>query len=931
MSAAPIELKNSRRRFEKSTYTPLKTRQPGEEEPADALGRAALVRALQLTPAELDRLEEQLSDEGERAALEAMRGLATALSAPATLAAAAELAQVPGRSLIAVAGALKSLRRELGDQLARGVRELDRRYEAAQKVAPPPVAAAPEPPVPAPGVADTVYARPGSARTADAPPAAGDEAVMAHDRAGGESAGHLAALAAAAPAVESALQLPATLLAASQLSPAVAGVEGQPAARAVLATAFGSSLAARAPELSTWAAQAEPDRVAALIDQVRPVLPAPRAMGLTRLHDALAEVGYRQLVADLFIDAVNSLTRRPLEPVGLLHLERLEMTPLQIERGELLYSLPLAPRERVTLAHKEWSIREEEFSEFIQDFLENFSEKGVTETEDIASSTETQTRHANALSMSQSPTGTRGATMTAPVDVTANPAQSAVEDLAARLESMEHSRTITSKASARTIKNHKVSFTVTTVSGIEDFTARVIPNPHKDQSMLVDYYRRMRRWRTDLYRYGVRLTYDVVLPDPGRELRRRYTELREIDAQLAQPFYFGLRTTDLTPGNYTYYGGRYGVALPPPPEQSQRLQVSRTVDYPNDPKQAQRLEELRLDVPAGYQLQSLAASVDVSTWNTAVAPPDRARLLWVTVMAGTFRRPFGPGVDDYVIGSTAINPAEVSQQGAVVVEFRSQYAHNGVFKVTGVVVPTATTMQTWRIRCWTMLREAAYADYLQNQDRLRQRRAALARDIATTDALTLRKMEREQIMRAVLEWLFPGFNDANSVLTNAQNPGTLDADTWRAVMEYGEYIKFVQSAIDWDNVMVFLFPYFWDTYWSQEEKLFLAHPDAIHREFLRAGAARIVLAIKPGFEEEVVSLLDRGQLGQLPEGHRFHKLVEDVQQANALYEQTAQAPQEEDEGDNPRVPGLLIGSWFDYTPTGALDIAVTLTKVQQAP
>jgi hypothetical protein len=60
------------------------------------------------------------------------------------------------------------------------------------------------------------------------------------------------------------------------------------------------------------------------------------------------------------------------------------MTPLGVERGELAYSLPLAPDEKVTLAHREWSVREEQFSEFIEDVQENFSQQGVAQTDDIA-------------------------------------------------------------------------------------------------------------------------------------------------------------------------------------------------------------------------------------------------------------------------------------------------------------------------------------------------------------------------------------------------------------------------------------------------------------------------------------------------------------------------------------------------------------------
>jgi hypothetical protein len=59
------------------------------------------------------------------------------------------------------------------------------------------------------------------------------------------------------------------------------------------------------------------------------------------------------------------------------------MSPMAIERGELLYTLPPAPGEKVTFSHKKWTLREEEYSRFIQDYFENYSEGGVVEKTDI--------------------------------------------------------------------------------------------------------------------------------------------------------------------------------------------------------------------------------------------------------------------------------------------------------------------------------------------------------------------------------------------------------------------------------------------------------------------------------------------------------------------------------------------------------------------
>ena len=202
----------------------------------------------------------------------------------------------------------------------------------------------------------------------------------------------------------------------------------------------------------------------------------------------------------------------------------------------------------------------------------------------------------------------------------------------------------------------------------------------------------------------------------------------------------------------------------------------------------------------------------------------------------------------------------------------------------------------------------------------------LQKQIAGDDPVRLRRMEREAIMRSVLEWLFPGFEDASSVLANLPSPGYLDAGTWQQVMQYGEYIKFVQTAIDWDNVLVFLYPYFWDTIWHEQEKLFLDHPDPIHREFLRAGAARVILAIQPGFEDRIAARPGSTGLSFRPKPF-FREAIDYVKTTNAVYTKTASGG---GPAEDPKEPGILIGSWTDYTPSSALDIETTLMPVIMA-
>jgi hypothetical protein len=147
-------------------------------------------------------------------------------------------------------------------------------------------------------------------------------------------------------------------------------------------------------------------------------------------------------------------------------------------------------------------------------------------------------------------------------------------------------------------------------------------------------------------------------------------------------------------------------------------------------------------------------------------------------------------------------------------------------------------------------------------------------------------------------------------------------------LEYGEYIKFVHDAIDWDNILVLLYPYFWDRPENHDEKLYLDHPDGTHKEFLRAGACRVVLAMKPGFEEDVISLPDKGHLGSLSPASRFKTAVDAVRTSEKKFEAlraAATAPLDGAEREeSPPANGDLTGEWFDWTPTSALDMDVRL-------
>ena len=141
-----------------------------------------------------------------------------------------------------------------------------------------------------------------------------------------------------------------------------------------------------------------------------------------------------------------------------------------------------------------------------------------------------------------------------------------------RQVSAKHAQEITKKASSRSKEEHKITFRVATTQEVLEESYREIKNS-LDRPIRLDYHRLMKKWQIGLYRYDVRLTYDIVIPEPGSYLLRKYVLLRVIENELAKPDPFSLGPIDITDeidpktGHYVWedLAKEYGVSLDQPP------------------------------------------------------------------------------------------------------------------------------------------------------------------------------------------------------------------------------------------------------------------------------------------------------------------------------------------------------------------------------
>jgi len=549
-----------------------------------------------------------------------------------------------------------------------------------------------------------------------------------------------------------------------------------------------------------------------------------------------------------------------VEPIGLLHLEKMSFVPAGIERGELRYSVPLSPGEVVNISHKEWSNTSEEFEQIVTDFLEAFSEQGVTEKNELSKSTTTQQQHSSGFSLGVTASGGWGpVSISTTLGVNVNDSSSKSEEV-----SRKQSSELTRKASSRSKQEHKVSFKVASASGTEDQAVRLIKNPFQDRTTRVDYYQLVRKWRVDLYRYGMRMTYDLTIPEPGSDILSRIAEINSLSAALEEGFgttnstlpwaRFDLTPQQVTRGNYPALAAQYGVAVePPPPEQIVLTRAFSKTTPEFDASKYAEYTTFEVDVPEGYQVTSWQAPWEAWAWE-----------------GETYFFAIHPDLNSWLGAS-----------GHLMMSVGTHFiqAFDIQLKLWLGLQPSA--YGAWKLRAWGTLREAAQARYELNRTMLKDRLAKLQDELGAQDALSLRQIEREEVMKHILRWLFgPDFTFVPPGMPEdlyGPNQSVIDEVTWAQVLSRGEVIKFLHQAIEWENMVFFLYPYFWSHTARWELKKYLDHPDFLHRTFLKSGSARVVLTIRPGFERDFVTFVETGGFDPLPDSHPYMTIAAETE------------------------------------------------------
>lgn len=387
-----------------------------------------------------------------------------------------------------------------------------------------------------------------------------------------------------------------------------------------------------------------------------------------------------------------------------------------------------------------------------------------------------------------------------------------------------------------------------TVEEFEEKNLHSIENADGDGHITGIYRWVDKKYKVEVVNYGQRLMFEFIVPEPAVFLLHTLVEKpRELES-LRKPApprdsvgLHLLQPRDINPYNYQKWVVQYGVVnvKPPPP-------LYTTAAYTN--KAQMKTKDMvwedaagEIEIPRGYSALSAFARV--------VSSPDviAVRTTSAVISIGRSSRIIGPAHGAWSLYQMPLaNEIDKLPIGVIV-------RHKGSYAATVEVLCKRTEhkYQEWQQETYDQIMAAYLNQKLEYEEALAS--AVIEEGIAITGRSPEqnRQVEKTELKKSCIALLMnDNFTDTGAIeIDSVTKYPQINLDRAHAK---GEHIQFLEQAFEWTQMAYVFYPYYWarKVRWDFLQRI--EDNDPFHAEFLKAGAARVVVPVRPEYEQAVL-------------------------------------------------------------------------------
>lgn len=403
----------------------------------------------------------------------------------------------------------------------------------------------------------------------------------------------------------------------------------------------------------------------------------------------------------------------------------------------------------------------------------------------------------------------------------------------------------------------KTERTTKTLSEVEEINTHGLNNTSPGTDHVIGIYRWVdKRYRAQIYNYGVRLLLEFIVPEPAAFYRATQLGPTLTDVNATPPADFlnlkgtPLTVADITEADYTGYVSRYNAAgVTPPPAQyayvgaslvKENLEAGKTIG----------ISSQEFVVPEGYLLNYYTATLTILSTGapkfTLQVGGDSYPILNIT----------HPGELARITSETHGLPALVQHLAT-----RSVPVSVGAYDVKAFAVNvqascflTTEHFAKWQLQTFDKIYTAYRALQTAYDQKVAQAEAAAGITIQGHNPATNRIVEKTELKKLCITMMTGQHFKQFDAIDEKSKPHYPEVNINDALDE-GRIVQFFEQAFEWEQMTYLYYPYFWGRKKNWVDITHLSDPDPLFAQFLTAGYARVVVPVPMAYRTAVEFML----------------------------------------------------------------------------
>ncbi|HEX8377663.1 MAG TPA: hypothetical protein VF602_07580 [Pedobacter sp.] len=432
---------------------------------------------------------------------------------------------------------------------------------------------------------------------------------------------------------------------------------------------------------------------------------------------------------------------------------------------------------------------------------------------------------------------------------------------------------ITERALERVVSKVKEERVVTMIEEFEENNKHGFDNRRGDNHVVGVYRWIDKLYKNQIYRYDKRMIFEFMIPDPAKlhtlGMEVVGTDLTEpLDPRSVAGTMKMATYSSVTELSAAYWAGYYNVEITPALEDEIYISDAfadnglggnyMTTNYHVGGK------NFSMEIPEGYNAVSVAGKFAFGfvpkdfEWTRGVVTIGdyEVAILDVATQTKIINTTFpGAGIQKKIgIGFFGMDV------GGISISLRVKCKRNAEY------------FRQWKQETFKSIMDA-YEEALAEHKRRKAEQDSLATETKRTNPGFYRQIENIILKKNCISYLINRNNSATYTYgKDLGNSGILfgsyEVNLNSTLDKYASFVKFIEQAFEWNIMSYNFYPFYWGpkNSWTSKYQTEESN-DPIFRAFLQSGMARVIVTVRPGFEEAVQLYLTTGILwngGQVP-------------------------------------------------------------------